>query len=323
MAATPCTERTSRVLIIGASGFMGHFIAQASLDSGQTTYVLTRSSSSGLWSSKIKALHDNGAVILHGDIEKHEVMVKIMKEHEIDIVISVVGGEAILHQLSLVHAIKSVGTIKRFLPSEFGHDVDRADPVEPGLSMYKEKRRVRRLVEESGIPYTYICCNSIASWPYHDNIHPSEALPPLDHFDIYGDGSIKAYFVAGSDIGKFTMKTINDARTVNKVVHFRPLVNHLNINELACLWEKKIQRSLPRRIVSESDLLKAASENIIPQSIVAAFTHDIFFRGCQTFFAVSGTKDVDIGDLYPDECFRTMDECFDEFLMKLKEKPVR
>ncbi|KAF5764062.1 putative leucoanthocyanidin reductase [Helianthus annuus] len=274
MVATPSTERTSHVLIIGASGFMGHFIAQASLDSGQTTYVLTRSSSA-LSSSKIKALHDNGAIILH-----------------------------------------------RFLPSEFGHDVDRADPVEPGLSMYKEKRRVRQLVEESGIPYTYICCNSIASWPYHDNIHPSDALPPLDHFDIYGDGSIKAYFVAGSDIGKFTMKTINDTRTVNKVVHFRPLVNHLNINELACLWEKKIQRTLPRRIVSESDLLKAASENIIPQSIVAAFTHDIFFRGCQTFFSVSGTKDVEIGDLYPDECFRTMDECFEEFLMKLKEKPV-
>ncbi|KAJ0455084.1 putative leucoanthocyanidin reductase [Helianthus annuus] len=98
MVATPSTERTSHVLIIGASGFMGHFIAQASLDSGQTTYVLTRSSSA-LSSSKIKALHDNGAIILHGDIEKHEVMVKIMKEHEIDIVISIVGGEAILHQL--------------------------------------------------------------------------------------------------------------------------------------------------------------------------------------------------------------------------------
>lgn len=80
------------------------------------------------------------------------------------------------------------------MPSEFGHDVDRTDPVEPGLSMYKEKRSVRRVVEESGIPYTYICCNSIASWPYHDNIHPSEAIPPLDHFDIYGDGSVKGEF---------------------------------------------------------------------------------------------------------------------------------
>ena len=80
---------------------------------------------------------------------------------------------------------------QRFLPSEFGHDVDRADPVEPGLRMYNEKRKVRRLIEESGVPYTYICCNSIASWPYHDNTHPSEVLPPLDQFKIYGDGSVK------------------------------------------------------------------------------------------------------------------------------------
>ena len=27
--------------------------------------------------------------------------------------------------------------MQRFLPSEFGHDIDRANPVEPGLTMYK------------------------------------------------------------------------------------------------------------------------------------------------------------------------------------------
>lgn len=81
--------------------------------------------------------------------------------------------------------------VQRFLPSEFGHDVDRAEPVEPGLQMYKEKRKIRRLIEKYNIPYTHICCNSIASWPYYDNKHPSEVLPPLDHFQIYGDGSIK------------------------------------------------------------------------------------------------------------------------------------
>ena len=81
--------------------------------------------------------------------------------------------------------------MQRFLPSEFGHDVDRADPVEPGLTMYNEKRLVRRLIEDSGVPYTYICCNSIASWPYYDNTHPSEVVPPLDKFQIYGDGSVK------------------------------------------------------------------------------------------------------------------------------------
>lgn len=93
--------------------------------------------------------------------------------------------------ISFSHSNATQFVLQRFLPSEFGHDVDRADPVEPGLTMYLEKRQVRRFVEKSGVPYTYICCNSIASWPYFDNKHPSEVLPPLDQFQIYGDGSVK------------------------------------------------------------------------------------------------------------------------------------
>ncbi|KAF5444472.1 hypothetical protein F2P56_033600 [Juglans regia] len=194
-SSVPTTKlaKVGRLLIVGAAGFIGQFVAEASLDAGRPTYVLVRP---GLCfpSSKthtIKSLQDKGAIILHGLINEKESMEKILKENEIDIVISAVGGGNILDQLCLIEAIKSVGTVKRFLPSEFGHDVDRAEPVEPGLSMYKAKQRVRRLVEESDIPYTYICCNSIASWPYYDNTHPSEVLPPLDRFQIYGDGSVK------------------------------------------------------------------------------------------------------------------------------------
>lgn len=68
-----------------------------------------------------------------------------------------------------------------------------------------------------------------------------------------------AYFVAGTDIGKFTMRTVDDIRTINKTVHFRPPCNYYNINELASLWEKKIGRALPRVIVTENDLLAAAA----------------------------------------------------------------
>lgn len=240
-----------------------------------------------------------------------------MREHHIEVVISAVGGSKILDQLTLIDAISAVGTIKRFLPSEFGHDIDRADPVEPGLTMYIEKRKVRRAIEAAEIPYTYICCNSIAAWPYHDNTHPSEVIPPLDRFQIYGDGSVKAYFVAGTDIGKFTMKAVEDSRTVNKLVHFRPICNFLNMNELASLWEKKIRTTLPRVTITEEDLLAAAQENIIPQSIVASFTHDIFIKGCQINFPVDGPKDVELGSLYPDISFKTMEECFDEFDVKI------
>ncbi|KAL3501650.1 hypothetical protein ACH5RR_036099 [Cinchona calisaya] len=314
-------EKGSRVLIIGATGFIGQFITQASLASGRSTYVLCRPAARCPSKEKaIKAFEDQGATIVYGSITEQECVEKILKEHEINTVISAVGGGNLLDQLVLIRAIKAVGTVKRFLPSEFGHDVDRAEPVEPGLTMYNEKRRVRRLIEECEIPFTYICCNSIASWPYYDNKHPAEVLPPLDRFQIYGDGSVKAYFVAGPDIGKFTMKAADDSRTLNKSVHFRPTCNFLNINELASLWEKKIGRTLPRVTVSEGDLLAAAEENIIPQSVVASFTHDIFIKGCQINFSVDGPNEIEVSELYPDEPFQTLDECFKEFADKIEDK---
>ncbi|KAL3510861.1 hypothetical protein ACH5RR_030262 [Cinchona calisaya] len=312
-------EKGSRFLIIGAIGFIGQFIAEASLASGQSTYILSRAAAPCPSKAKaIKAFEDQGAILVHGSIDDQEFMEKTLKEHKIDTVISAVGGGNLIDQLILIRAIKAVGNVKRLLPSEFGHDVDRADPVEPGLTMYNEKRRVRRLIEESKIPYTYICCNSIASWPYYDNTHPSEVLPPLDHFQIYGDGNVKAYFVAGPDIGKFTIKAAEDIRTLNKIVHFRPTCNFLNMNELSCLWEKKIGRTLPRVMVSEDDLLAAAQENIIPQSIVASFTHDIFIKGCQINFSIDGPNEIEVSSLYPDEPFQTMEECFNEIVGKIE-----
>lgn len=55
------------------------------------------------------------------------------------------------------------------------------------------------------------------------------------------------------------MKTVDDVRTLNKLVHFRPSCNFYNMNQLASLWEKKIGITLPRVTVTENDLLAAAS----------------------------------------------------------------
>lgn len=100
------------------------------------------------------------------------------------------------------------------MASEFGHDVDRAEPVEPGLTMYKNKRLVRRVVEKSGVPYTNICCNSIASWPYYDNCHPSQLPPPLDHLQIYGHGNVK-----GRTKGKLVEKKNEQKKKILREKH--------------------------------------------------------------------------------------------------------
>ncbi|KAI6675551.1 hypothetical protein NL676_003457 [Syzygium grande] len=261
-SAIPRVEESGRTLIIGSTRFIGRFVAEASSTFSWPTYLM-------------------------GSSNDKATMEKILKEHKIETVISAVGGESILKQFALVEAIKSVGTIKRFVPSEFGHNIDRADPMEPGLAMYEKNRKVRRLIEGSSVPYTYICCNLIAAWPYHDNTHPADVLPPLDHFHIYGDGTVKAFFVAGSDIGKFTMKCLDNDQTLNKTVHFRPSTNVLSINELVSLWEEKIGLKLPRVTVTEDDLLSAAQ----------------------------------VTSLYPDMAFKTVDECFGDFAKKIADVP--
>ncbi|GJN08412.1 hypothetical protein PR202_ga26325 [Eleusine coracana subsp. coracana] len=303
-------------LIVGATGYIGRFVAEACLDSGRKTCILVRPGNAcPARAAAVDALRQKGAVVIDGCVET------ALRVHGVEVVISVMGGANILDQLRLIDAIGTVGTVKRFLPSEFGHDVDRARPVGAGLGFYEEKRRVRRAAEASGVPYTYICCNSIAGWPYFDNTHPSEVPPPLDRFQIYGDGTVRAFFVAGSDIGKFTIKAAYDPRSANKIVHFRPASNLLSTNEMASLWESKIGRTLPRVTLSEDDLLAMAAEDIVPASIVASLTHDIFINGCQTKFHMDGCRDIEISSLYPDVPFITVDECFDDYAKSLRLQP--
>uniref|UniRef100_J3LM66 NmrA-like domain-containing protein n=1 Tax=Oryza brachyantha TaxID=4533 RepID=J3LM66_ORYBR len=306
------------LIIVGAPGYIGRFVAEACLDSGRETFILVRPGNAcPARAAAVDALRQKGAVVIEGCVggkEGRRSVEASLRAHGVEVVISVMGGASILDQLGLIEAIRAAGTVKRFLPSEFGHDVDRARPVGAGLRFYEEKRRVRRAAEASGVPYTFICCNSIAGWPYYDSTHPSELPPPLDRFQIYGDGTVRAFFVAGSDIGKFTIKAAYDARSINKVVHFRPACNLLSTNEMASLWESKIGRTLPRVTLTEDDLIAMAAEDVIPESIVASLTHDIFINGCQTDFYIEGPRDIEISSLYPDIPFRTVEECFDDYL---------
>nr|AIU39029.1 leucoanthocyanidin reductase [Narcissus tazetta subsp. chinensis] len=313
---------SDKVLIIGATGCIGEFIAESSLENGKTTYLLVRPGSSASPSKDaiLKKFTSKGAIIIEGEATDKDLVEKKIREYQIDVVISAIAGHALLEQLSLVEAIKAAGNVKRFLPSEFGHDVDKSNPEEPAQSFYNIKRKVRRATEDAGIPYTYICCNSIAGWPYFDNIHPCNVCPPLEQFQIYGDGNQEAYFVAGVDIGKFTIKACFDPRTINKHVHFRPACNKFSLNKMAALWESKIGRTLPRVTITEQDLLTMAKEYSFPSCVVAALTHDVFIQGCQVNFFIDGVKDLEIGSLYPDSSYKTLDECFNEYAEDLRIK---
>jgi hypothetical protein len=63
-------------------------------------------------------------------------------------------------------------------------------------------------------------------------------------------------FNAEYDIGTYTIRAVDDPRTLNKIVYLRPPKNIYSHNELVALWEKKIGKTLEKIYVPEEKILK-------------------------------------------------------------------
>ncbi|CAM6090504.1 unnamed protein product [Calypogeia fissa] len=137
---------------------------------------------------------------------------------------------------SLSKAAKEVGTIKRFLPSEFGQDVDRIElDVEITKGLFNAKREIRRLREKSEIPYTFVASGSYAGYYLAPIVQDLWAPPRAVKLTIFGDGKAKAIFVDEADISTFTVKCVDDPRTENKTLHIMPKENIMSQNEVTAI----------------------------------------------------------------------------------------
>lgn len=63
-------------------------------------------------------------------------------------------------------------------------------------------------------------------------------------------------FVNDFDVAAFTIKVIDDPRTLNKTLYLRPPGNICSMNDLVELWERKIEKKLEKFFVTENQLLK-------------------------------------------------------------------
>ena len=65
-----------------------------------------------------------------------------------------------------------------------------------------------------------------------------------------------AICVIEEDIATYTIKSINDPRTLNKILYMRPPSNIYSHNELVSLWEKKSGKTLERVYLTEEEVVK-------------------------------------------------------------------
>ncbi|CAL4950913.1 unnamed protein product [Urochloa decumbens] len=248
----------SRVLVIGGTGHIGKHIVAASVRLGHPTSILTRefALSDPVKRQLLNSWVTSGASLLKGDLFDHKSLVKAIKCA--DVVISAVGPRQVAEQTRIIAAIKEAGNVNRFVPSEFGSDVDRLHTVDPAASLYAVKAKLRRLIEAEGIPHTFVSCNCFAETylPSIGDVTAIGAGPPASKITVLANGDAKAVFVVEDDIATYTMMAVDDARTLNKILYVRPPANVVSHNELISMWEKKTSRTLQKVHVPEEEILK-------------------------------------------------------------------
>jgi len=304
----------SKILVVGATGYLGRHVVAASARLGHPTLALVRDTapSDPAKAALLKSFQDAGVTLLKGDLYDQASLVSAVKAA--DVVISTLGSLQLADQTRLIDAIKEAGNVKRFFPSEFGLDVDHTGIVEPGKSVLSAKVAIRRAVEASGIPYTYVVAGFFAGYALPGIGQALAQGPPADKAVVLGDGNAKAVYVEEGDIGTYTVLAADDPRAENKTLYVRPPANTLSHNELLALWEKKSGRGFEREYVPEETVLKQIQESPVPANIILSIWHAAQVRGEQTGFEVDPAKGVEAADLYPDVKYTTVDEYLDRFL---------
>ncbi|BBH02757.1 hypothetical protein Prudu_013430 [Prunus dulcis] len=287
----------SKVLVVGGTGYLGRRIVAASLSQGHPTYVLQRPEI-GLDIDKVQmllAFKKQGAHLVEGSFSDLESLVRAIKL--VDVVICPISGvhirsHNILLQLQLVEAIKRAGNIKRFLPSEFGLDPPRmGHALEPGRVTFDDKMVVRKAIQDAKIPFTYI----------------GTLVPPKEKVLIYGDGNAKVSIVDEDDIAEYTIKTIDDPRTLNKTLYLRPPENELSQKQLVEMWENLIGKKLEHISISEEEFLASMKGMDFAGQVGAGHFYHVFYEGALTNFEI-GEEGEEASKLYPEVKYTRMNE---------------
>lgn len=304
----------SRILIIGATGYIGPYFAHASVAAGHPTFVLIRPETAinPAKADLIESFKNSGIVILEGSLEDYESLLYAVRQ--VDIVISSVGSQQILDQLNIIKAIKEVGSIKRFVPSDFGSNQVSLDALpDPLKTAYGPKQQIRSAAASEGIPFTVVFTYGFAGFFLGNLGQYNSKTPPRDKVVIFGDGNAKVICVVEEDIASCTILAADDPRTENKYVHIRPPSNILSQNEMVSLWEQKLGKSLEKTHMSGESVLKLMGETPYPKSIGVALRHTVFVRGSH-FLVKMGEDDVEATELFPEIGYTSASKYLDSFI---------
>ncbi|KAF2322221.1 hypothetical protein GH714_008771 [Hevea brasiliensis] len=292
----------SKILIFGATGYLGEYMVKASLSMGRSTYAYVRPlKRNHIFSSKLqihKQFQSLGVTVFQGELEEHEKLVSVLKQ--VDVVISTLAVPQHLDQLKIISAMTEADNIKKFVPSEFGNEVDRVNGLPPFEAVLANKRRIKRATEAAGVPYTCVSANSFAAYFIDYLLQPHEKP---DQLVVYGRGDAK-------DVAAYTVRAATDPRVANSVIIYQPPRNIVSQLDLISSWEKKTGRTFKKIHVPEEEIVKLSETLTFPENIPVSILHNIFIKGDQMSFELT-EDDLEASKLYPDHKYTPVDSLFD------------
>ncbi|KAA8535631.1 hypothetical protein F0562_030634 [Nyssa sinensis] len=167
---------------------------------------------------------------------------------------------------------------------------------------------IRRAVEAEGIPYTYVSAKMFASYFFRCLLKTEPTAPPSDKVTILGDGNTTVIFNAERDVATYTIKAVDDPRTLKKILHLRLPKNIYTVNELVSLWEKKCGKTLERIYVPEEQILKDIQDAPFQTKVELSIYHSVFVKG------ETNSEGVEASELYPDVTYTSIEEYINQIV---------
>nr|DAD21218.1 TPA_asm: hypothetical protein HUJ06_022681 [Nelumbo nucifera] len=305
-------SESSKILIVGGTGYVGKYMVKASVSMGHPTYVYARPITSETSSSKQEQHREIES--MGGDLDEHEKLVHVIQQ--VDVVIPALAIPQYPQQIKIINAIKEAGNIKKFVPSDFGNESERITGLPPFQAIFDSKKKIRRATEASGIPYTFVTANAFAAYFIDYLFHPHEQREDVT---VYGSGEAKAVLNFEEDVAAYTIKAAVDPRTLNRIMMIRPPGNIITQLKLISAWEKKSGRSLKKVHIPE-ELVKLSETLPHPDNVPPSILHNIFAVGAQMSFELR-EEDLEASKLFPDYQYTSVDRLLDICVVNPPPKP--
>ena len=206
------------ILVVGATGFLGHDICRRLLDEGETVRALVRATSSDSVRDSLAGL---GAELVEGDLRDRASLDAACRSGVRAVVstatttMSRQPGDSIeltdgAGQLALVDTARAAG-VSRFVFVSYSGGVPEADPLT------RAKRSVERRLTGGGMTYTIL----------RPSIFMESWLSPALGFDyvagrvtIFGSGRSPISWVSRGDVAALATRCISDPAAANATLDF-------------------------------------------------------------------------------------------------------